>query len=232
VYPDADLNEAVRYTIISIFRFLSGQVCSAGDRLIIHEDIHDEFVKKLVEETKQLTVGPGIEDPAVGPIISEVQYENVLDTIEAAKAEIGDPVIGGEVTNRSGFFIEPTIFTGVTRDSALACEETFGPVLSVLTFSDEKEAIEIANDTEYGLVAGVFTSSIDRANRFAKEVQAGQIYINQWYGGGEETPFGGYKNSGMGREKGLEAMRTYTQVKNVYMKVEDAIESDDATAFR
>jgi len=123
--------------------------------------------------------------------------------------------VGGEALDRPGYFVEPTVFEVDDRDAKVAQEEIFGPVLSVLSFADEEEAIELANDVDYGLVAGVFTSDIGRAHRFARDVEAGQIYINEWAAGGKGSPFGGYKQSGFGRDKGLEGLRNYTQVKTI-----------------
>jgi aldehyde dehydrogenase (NAD+) len=214
VFPDADLENAVENAVKG-FTAVTGQVCSAGSRLLLHEDIHDEFLDRLVEHVESLTIDSGIEDPDVGPLVSDEQFEKVTRYVEVGRAEVGEPITGGEPLDRSGYFFEPTIFDGVDNDQRIAQEEIFGPVLSVITFEDEREAIDIANDVEYGLVAGIFTENVQRALRFSKEVEAGQIYINEWFAGGIETPFGGYKNSGYGREKGLEAIDEYTQVKNV-----------------
>ncbi|MFC7133245.1 MULTISPECIES: aldehyde dehydrogenase family protein [Salinibaculum] len=214
VFPDADLDNAVENAVKG-FTAVTGQVCSAGSRLLLHEDIHDEFLDRLVDEVDSLTVDSGIDDPDVGPLVSEEQFEKVQRYVEVGRKEAGEPVVGGSALDRPGYFFEPTIFDGVDNDMRIAQEEIFGPVLSVITFADEQEAIEIANDVDYGLVAGIFTENVQRALRFSKEVAAGQIYINEWFAGGIETPFGGYKDSGYGREKGLEAIDEYTQVKNV-----------------
>lgn len=215
VFPDADLTEAVDNTITSLFTTNAGQVCSAGDRLLVHEEIHDEFLTELIDRTEQLTIDPGFENPDVGPLVSEAQYEKVRQYLEIGREEVGEPIVGGTVPDRDGYFVEPTIFDGVANDTRIAQEEIFGPILSVITFADEEEAIELANGVEYGLVAGIFTEDVGRAHRFARDVDAGQIFINEWFAGGVETPFGGYKQSGFGREKGLEAIENYTQVKNV-----------------
>jgi aldehyde dehydrogenase (NAD+) len=214
VFPDADLENAVENAVKG-FTAVSGQVCSAGSRLLVHEDIHDELLDRLVERVETLTVDAGIEDPDLGPLVSEEQFEKVKRYVGVGRTEVGEPATGGSPLDRSGYFYEPTVFDGVDNESRIAQEEIFGPVLSVVTFGDEQEAIELANNVTYGLVAGIFTQDIDRALRFAKEVKAGQIYINEWFAGGIETPFGGYKDSGYGREKGLEALEEYTQVKNV-----------------
>jgi len=214
VYPDADLDSAVDSTMTGIFAN-AGQVCSAGSRLIIHEDIKDEFLDRLVARTDEMVVDDGKLDPDMGPLVSKEQYEKVLDYIEIGRTEVGEPLVGGEALTRDGYFIEPTVFDNVDNDNRIAQEEIFGPVLSVIEFSTEEEANRIANDVEYGLVAGIHTKDMGRAHRFARDIQAGQIYINEWFAGGEETPFGGFKGSGFGREKGLAALDAYTQIKNV-----------------
>ncbi|MFB6106701.1 MAG: aldehyde dehydrogenase family protein [Halobacteriaceae archaeon] len=219
VFPDADLEDAVANAITAIFTTGAGQVCSAGSRLLVHEDVHDEVLSRLVERTAELSIGPGVDDPDVGPLNSRAQFEKVTRYIDVGREEVGDPVLGGEALDRPGYFVEPTIFDGVDTRTRIAQEEIFGPVLTVTTFADEAEAIELANDVDYGLVAGVFTGDVGRAHRFAREVQAGQVFVNEWFPGGEETPFGGYKQSGFGREKGLAAVDEFTQTKNVCANV-------------
>ena len=214
VYPDADLTTAVESTMTGIFAN-AGQVCSAGSRLIIHEDIKDEFLDELVARTEEMTIDDGELDPDMGPLVSEEQFEKVTKYLEVGRTEAGEPLVGGSALDRDGYFVEPTVFDGVENHMRIAQEEIFGPVLSVIEFSTESEAIEIANDVDYGLVAGIHTQNMGRAHRFARDVRAGQVYINEWFAGGEETPFGGFKQSGFGREKGLAALDAYTQVKNV-----------------
>jgi len=219
VFPDADLDAVVAETLPSIFTFNAGQVCSAGDRLIVHEDVHGELVEKLRGAVAELSVGPGESDPDVGAIVSEAQFERVVEYVELGREEAGDPVVVGSSLNLNGYFVEPTVFDGVTSDMRIAQEEIFDPVLAVMIFSDE--AVELANDTQYGLVAGVHTSDLGRAHRFARDVDAGQVYINEWFAGGVETPFGGYGKSGFGREKGQEALSNFTQTKNVCLAIDD-----------
>jgi aldehyde dehydrogenase (NAD+) len=214
VFPDADFDQAIESTITGIFAN-AGQVCSAGSRLLVHEDVHDEFVSELADRTVELTLGPGDEDPDMGPLVSDAQFDKVTRYLEIGEAEAGEPIVGGGTLDRDGYFVEPTIFDGAENDMRIAQEEIFGPVLSVIEFSDEQEAFEIANDVEYGLVAGIHTENNGRAHRFARDVDAGQIFINEWFAGGVETPFGGFKQSGFGREKGLDAIDAYTQTKNV-----------------
>jgi aldehyde dehydrogenase (NAD+) len=218
VFPDADMETALDSAITGIFAN-AGQVCSAGSRLIVHEDIHDEFVDRLAKRARELSIGPGLDGNDIGPLVSEEQLSKVEQYLEIGLDEVGEPVTGGNILSKDGYFVEPTIFDGVANHMRIAQEEIFGPVLSVIPFSDEDEAIRLANDVDYGLVAGVFTENIGRAHRFARDVRAGQIYINEWFAGGVETPFGGFKQSGFGREKGLAAIESYTQTKNVCVNI-------------
>lgn len=219
VFPDANFENAVENALLAAF-LNAGQVCSAGPRLLVHEAIHDKFVNELVEQAAALTLGPVMDDPDMGPVISETQYERVLNYIDGAKEEIGEPVIGGRPLDQSGYFVEPTIFDGVNNDARIAQEEVFGPVLTVTTFEDESAAIALANDTDYGLTAGVFTENGGRAHRFARDVEAGVVFLNEWFAPGVESPFGGYKDSGIGREAGLEAIDGYTQTKSVTGRID------------
>ncbi|WP_129113829.1 aldehyde dehydrogenase family protein [Halegenticoccus tardaugens] len=221
IFPDADLDDAIENTVRSIFSRNTGQVCTSGSRAIVHQSIHDEFIEQLARHTDELTIGPGVENPDVGPLASAAQFEKVTKYIDIGRAEASDPVIGGSIPDRKGYFVEPTVFTDVNPEARIAREEIFGPVLVVITFSDEREALAIANESDYGLVAGVFTSDIGKAHRFARDVDAGQVYINEWFASGIETPFGGYKQSGLGRAKGLEALREYTQVKTICARIDD-----------
>jgi len=220
VFLDAPFEKALEDTITAIFSRTSGQVCSAGSRLLIHEEIHDEFLDVLIERIRALTVGPGMDDPDAGPLVSREQFDKVTKYLDLGTTEVGEPVVGGAALDREGYFVEPTIFDGVDNDTRIAQEEIFGPVLSVIEFADEAEAIRIANDSQYGLVAGIFIGDIGRANRFAREVEAGTVYINEWFGGGARTPFGRYKMSGFGREKGLEALDHYTHTKSVCARID------------
>ncbi|NHN42947.1 aldehyde dehydrogenase family protein [Halorubellus sp. JP-L1] len=214
VWPDADIDSAVDSTMTGIFAN-AGQVCSAGSRLIIHEDVKEEFLDVLTDRIEEMDVDSGEVDPDMGPLVSEEHFEKVTDYLEIGREEAGEPLVGGEALDRDGYFVEPTVFTGVDNDMRIAQEEIFGPVLSVIEFSTEEEAMDLANGVDYGLVAGIHTQNMGRAHRFARDVLAGQVYINEWFAGGEETPFGGFKESGFGREKGLAAIDSYTQVKNV-----------------
>lgn len=221
VFPDADIEIAVENVIKGSFMH-SGQVCSACSKLLLHNAIHDEFVRLLSKKVKELRIGPGIEDPDIGPVISEKQFKRVMDYIALGISEGAALLTGGKAPAdpklADGFYIEPTIFDNVASSMRIAMEEIFGPVLSIIRFEKEEEALKIANDTPYGLVAGVFTNDLNKAHNFAKELNVGQVFINEWLCGGVETPFGGCKESGFGRLKGLEALRYYTQVKNVCIK--------------
>lgn len=221
VFADADIDNAVENVVTGIFATNAGQVCSAADRALVHEDIHDEFVQRLVERTSELSLGPGLDDPDVGAIVSKAQYDRIRDYLEQGRDEVGEPVVGGAEDDDTGYFIQPTVFDDVDLDTTIAQEEIFGPVLTISTFSEEKEAIDLANQVEYGLVSGVFTENLGCAHRVARDLQVGQVYVNEWFAGGVETPFGGYGMSGFGREKGLEAVDEFTQVKNVCVNIGD-----------
>jgi len=219
IFPDADMDAAVPSIVRGIFTGNTGQSCTAGSRLLVHEDIHEELLDRVVSAASELTLGPAMADPDMGPLVSKDQYDRVADYIDIGTEEVGEPIIGGTV-DRQGYFVEPTIFDNVANDTRIAQEEIFGPVLTVTEFADEAEALEIANDTDYGLAAGIFTSDVGRALRFARDVRAGSVFVNEYYAFGIPTPHGGFKQSGIGREKGLEAIRTYTQTKNVGINIE------------
>jgi len=214
VMPDADLEQAVQSVGIGIFSN-AGQICAAADRAIVHESIYDEFVERIVAVADSYELGPGIEDPDMGPLNYEEHYERVLDYIEVGIAEGATVETGGEPLDREGYFVQPTVFSDVDTDMRIAQEEIFGPVLCVIPYADREEAIEIANDVELGLTGGVFTRDVTEALRTAREIQAGSIYVNQWFGGAAGAPFGGYKKSGVGREMGLEGLDSFLQTKNV-----------------
>nr|WP_089969463.1 aldehyde dehydrogenase family protein [Lihuaxuella thermophila] len=221
VFADADLEEAAQWVVRSITQN-AGQTCSAGSRLLVERSIHESFVERVTELMKQLRVGPGLDNPDIGPIISEKQLKRIESYIELAKKEGVMIRTGGKrcAKNGNGFFFEPTVLDHVSSDSRLAQEEIFGPVLVVLPFDTTQEALEIANHTEYGLVTGIWTSNINKAHWLAARVRSGQVFINNYgAGGGVEMTFGGYRKSGFGREKGLEALKHYTQVKNIAIKI-------------
>jgi len=221
VHDDADL-DAFESDIRWGIYFNAGQVCSAMSRVIVHESRHDELVERAVSVARSLSVGPGAErteaGEGMGPLVSDAQRDRAAGFVERAQAQGATVAAGGRRLNRPGAFLEPTVLAGVTPEMEVAREEVFGPVLSVLPFRDEAEAVEIANGTDYGLVGGVFTRSLDRATRAAGAIRAGQVFVNEWYAGGVETPFGGMGKSGYGREKGREALWNYVQTKNVAIR--------------
>lgn len=219
VYPDADLDAAATSAAAGIFKH-AGQICSAGSRLIVHRSVHDELVARLVAKAEALSVGPGIEGCDMGPLISNRQLEAVEALCHVGIAEGAVAATGGaRVAGLDGFFMAPTVFTGVRPDMRIAQEEFFGPVVVVIPFDTTEEAIAIANGTDYGLAAGIYTKDLALAHTTASRLVAGQIYVNQWWAGGIETPFGGMKRSGYGREKGQEALLGYVQTKNVGIRL-------------
>lgn len=220
VFPDADLEATAEWIDRAIYTN-AGQVCSAADRVVAHEDIHDEFVEAICRRAMAYDFGPGMTDPEMGPLVSEEHFERVMGYIDLATDEGAKIAQGGSAVDREGYFVEPTVLTNVTPDMRVAQEEIFGPVLCVLSVESEAEAVAVANDVEYGLVAGVFTGDVSRAHRLARKLEAGNVYVNKWFGDTVQTPFGGYKDSGMGREKGLEALDSYLQTKNVAIGLGD-----------
>ncbi|AHG01275.1 aldehyde dehydrogenase (plasmid) [Halostagnicola larsenii XH-48] len=222
VFPDADLEAAAAGCHYGIF-MNAGQMCWAGSRLLVHESIHDEVVEQVVERAEATPLGSGIDDDGrMGPTVSESQQAEVLEYIESGKEEGATVATGGGVpADRDvGHFVEPTVFTDVTNDMAIAREEIFGPVLSVIEFGDREEAIEIANDSPYGLMAGIWTSDLQTAHGVADSLDYGMVSVNEYPVTQPQTPFGGFKQSGHGREQGTEAIHEYTQTKNVNVNLE------------
>ena len=219
VLDDADLARAVPVMVKALVQNC-GQTCSAGSRLVVQRSRHDELMERLTEAVEDLRIGPGLEDPDVGPLISARQRERVLGYLDVGREEGATLVTGGAAPERAGNFVQPTVFDGVTPRMRIANEEVFGPVLAVLTVDDDREALEVADSTEFGLISAVWTRDVDRAMWLARHLQSGQVYVNSYgAGGGVPLPFGGYKRSGFGREKGLEAIREFTQVKTVAVAV-------------
>jgi len=222
VFDDADLENAIGGAMLGNF-YSTGQICSNGTRVFVQKGLHGRFVERLTERTKTIRIGdPLYPETQMGPLVSKAQHEKVMAYIEAGKADGAHLQCGGNVPALQGFdggcFIEPTVFTGVTDDMRIAREEIFGPVMSVLSFEHEDEVIDRANSTEFGLAAGVFTRDLPRAHRVIAELQAGTCWINAYNLTPVELPFGGYKQSGMGRENALEALAHYSQVKSVYVE--------------
>jgi acyl-CoA reductase-like NAD-dependent aldehyde dehydrogenase len=222
VFADADLDLTAQGVATAIFQN-AGQTCSAGSRLLVERKAHEALVARLADRAKTMRVGPGVTDPDMGPIISKRQLETIeryvtIGRDEGARVAAGgarpsDPALG------QGFFFQPTLLDQVSADMRVAQEEIFGPVLAIIAFDEIDEAIAIANRSQYGLVAGVWTRDINKAMAVSSQIKSGQVYVNTYgAGGGVELPFGGYKKSGYGREKGLESLASYTQVKNVCIK--------------
>ena len=222
VCADADLDNLIDSVRWGIY-FNAGQVCSAMSRLIVQESIAGEVRERIVALAESLSVGPGIDRPDfganMGAMISREQRDRAVGMVARAREAGAEIATGGAAPDEAGFFLAPTVIAGVTRDMEIARSEVFGPVLSMLTYQDEPEAIAIANDSDYGLVGGVFTRDIDGAMRVAQRIRTGQVFVNEWYAGGVETPFGGYKKSGYGREKGREALMNYVQTKNIGIRI-------------
>jgi (Z)-2-((N-methylformamido)methylene)-5-hydroxybutyrolactone dehydrogenase len=221
VFADAKLEDAVNGAVSGIFA-ATGQTCIAGSRLLLQESIHDAFVEKLLALAKTARLGdPSRMETQVGPVTTRPQYKKVLSYLDIAKKEGAKLLMGGGPANRpecgSGWFVEPTIFAGVQNRMRIAQEEVFGPVLSVIKFKDEEEAVAIANDVRFGLSAGVWTSDIGRAIRMSERIKAGTVWVNTYRAVSYLSPFGGYKDSGVGRENGIDAVHEYLQVKSVWI---------------
>ncbi|MFG1342321.1 aldehyde dehydrogenase [Xanthobacter autotrophicus] len=221
VFDDADLDNAVNGVITGIFS-AGGQTCMAGSRLLVQENIHDAFVEKLLEVTKRAKAGdPTKPDTRVGPVATRPQFEKVMSYIDIAKNEGARCVAGGRALTGEGYgagqIVEPTIFIDVNNAMRIAQEEVFGPVLAVLRFKDEEDAIRIGNDIKFGLAAGVWTKSLHRAMLLSEKLKAGTVWINNYRSTSFTTPFGGYKDSGIGREGGMDAVKEYMEVKSVWV---------------
>jgi (Z)-2-((N-methylformamido)methylene)-5-hydroxybutyrolactone dehydrogenase len=219
VFDDADFDRAVKGVVSGIFA-ASGQSCQAGSRLLVQQSVHDEFVARLVEFVRTAKLGdPSLPETQVGPISTRPQFEKILSYIEIAKAEGATCVLGGRSRPDlgAGQFIEPTIFTGVRNDMRIAQEEVFGPVLSVIPFDDEADAIRIGNDIDFGLAAAVWTRDLKRAMLMTEKLKAGTVWVNNYRATSFTSPFGGYKESGIGRESGIDAIKEYLQVKTVWL---------------
>lgn len=218
IFSDADIEGAVEWAMIGIF-FNQGEVCSAGSRIIIEKSIKDRFVKRLAERANAMTIGSGINNPDIGPVINEQQMERVLGYIRSGIEEGATLVCGGERYTEGdcakGFFVRPTIFDNCTQDMKIVREEIFGPVVTVQAFTTEQEAVDMANDTVYGLAGAVFTNDITRAHRVIREIRAGITWINCYNPTFNEAPWGGYKMSGIGRELGIHGLEEYQEVKQV-----------------
>ncbi|NBF06294.1 aldehyde dehydrogenase family protein [Pseudomonas sp. Fl5BN2] len=222
VFADApDLREAAEAAAAAI-AFNQGEVCTAGSRLLVQRSIHEQFIPLLVEALKAWKPGHALDpETRVGAVVDQRQLDNVLRYIEIGKEQGGQLLAGGARTLEStgGLYVEPTIFDGVTNAMAIAREEIFGPVLAVISFDTEEQALQIANDSIFGLAAGVWTSNLSRAHRFARGLRAGSVWVNQYDGGDMTAPFGGFKQSGNGRDKSLHAFDKYTELKATWIKL-------------
>jgi aldehyde dehydrogenase (NAD+) len=221
VFEDADLEDAVNGAVSGIFA-ATGQTCIAGSRLLLQQSIHDSFVEKLLALAKTARMGnPMSLETQVGPVTTRPQYDKVLSYIDVAKNEGARLRLGGGPATRpecgTGWFVEPTIFTGVNNRMRIAQEEVFGPVLSIIPFKDEEEAVQIANDVRFGLGAGVWTRDVGRAIRMSEQIKAGTVWVNTYRAVSFMSPFGGYKDSGLGRENGMRAIYEYLQMKSVWI---------------
>ena len=218
VFDDANLDDAVKGAVAGIFA-ASGQTCLAGSRLLVQRSIYKEFLDKLVEFASQAQLGdPNDKNTQIGPVTTPGQYQKIIDYIEIAREEGARCVLGGGPAPEHGAqFVQPTIFADVDNQMRIAQEEVFGPVLSVIPFEDEQEAIEIANDILYGLAAGVWTENIRRAINVSNALEAGTVWVNTYRAVSVMAPFGGYKLSGLGRENGIEAIKSYLQTKTVWI---------------
>jgi len=229
IFDDADMDNALNATLVANF-YSSGQVCSNGTRVFIQDTIHDDLVEKLGERTKAIRIGnPFDPDTQLGPLISREHYEKVLHYMtEARRSDArhicgGDAIVEGDLAD--GLYITPAIFADCDDDMSFVRDEVFGPLMSVLSFETEDEAIERANATHFGLSGAVFTRNFSRAHRVANRLQAGSVWINDYNVTPPEVPFGGYKQSGLGRENGLQAIEHFTQVKTVYVNLGDVPET-------
>ena len=221
IFPDCDMEAALKSAFWGIFAN-KGEVCSAGSRLLVHAEVHDRFVEALVDRAKKMKVGDPL-DPAtqMGSQISGTQMERILGYIRSGKEEGAQVLCGGERDTEGakakGFFVKPTVFSEVKPEMKIAQEEIFGPVLAAIRFRDAEEAIQIANGTIYGLVSAVWTRDIQLAHRIAAEIKAGSVWINTYNGFDSASPFGGYKQSGFGRDLGAYALDQYTNIKSVWV---------------
>ncbi len=222
VFADADMDQAVNGAMMGIF-FNQGQVCCAGSRLFVEEKVKDEFLGRLKEKASRINVGDPMDKAThMGPQVSAEQLSRIKSYVDVAQKEGATVLSGGESPKlegafQNGYFFQPTIFSDVNNQMRVAQEEIFGPVVSVITFRDEDDLIKQANDTIYGLSAGIWTRDITRAHRFAKEIKAGVVWINTFNMFNAASPFGGYKQSGYGREMGKHALEMYTHVKSVWV---------------
>ena len=222
VFADADLEQAVNGALFAIY-FNQGEICTAGSRLFVQSSIYEAFMEKFLAKIASLRVGDPMQNTTqIGAVVSQEQYEKVQRYIQIGQDEGASLAFGGKtLDDLGGYFIQPTVLTDVKNTMRVAQEEIFGPVLSVIRFEDEDEAARLVNDIPYGLVSAIWTQNVKRAHNFAQRIQAGYVWINTYNVLPVEAPFGGYKQSGFGRELGLGALEMYTETKNVYVELQD-----------
>jgi betaine-aldehyde dehydrogenase len=226
IFDDADLETALDYSLFGIFMG-SGQVCSSGSRILVQEGLYDEFVQKYIQKAKKIRVGPGHDEHSqMGAIVSEKHFKSILNYIQIGKEEGANLALGGNRIQgnglEDGFFIEPTVFTDVTADMRIVREEIFGPVVTIQKFKDEDEAIKIANDTEYGLAGAVFSTDQNKALRVIKKVRAGITWVNAYHLTNIQAPWGGYKQSGIGRSLSTYGLDEYQETKQININLDHA----------
>ncbi|CEL05723.1 Putative Aldehyde dehydrogenase [Aspergillus calidoustus] len=223
VFDDADIDNAISWSNFGIF-FNHGQCCCAGSRILVQEGIYDKFVERFKERAAKNKLGnPFEQDTFQGPQVSQLQFDRIMEYINHGKQSGATVAVGGDRHGKEGYFIQPTVFTDVTSDMKIAQEEIFGPVVTVQKFKDEAEAIKIGNSTEYGLAAAVHTKNVNTAIRVSNALKAGTVWINNYNLISYQAPFGGFKQSGLGRELGSYALENYTQVKTVHYRLGDAL---------
>jgi acyl-CoA reductase-like NAD-dependent aldehyde dehydrogenase len=217
VFADADLDTAANAAAWAVWGH-SGQICTAGSRVLVNRTIHDEFVARMVDASRALKIGSCFDDATcIGPVISRQQLDQVTRYVELGKAEGANLALGGARHGDKGFFFEPTIFTAVSNRMRIAQEEIFGPVMAVIPFDTDEEAYAIANDTTFGLAAGVWTRDLGRAHRASQRLKVGTVWINTYQLNETSVPYGGVKQSGFGRSLGAVSIEEFTQVKSVWI---------------
>ena len=221
VFADADLDKAAKMAALAIF-YNQGETCTAGSRLLVEESIIDEFVAKVAEAAKSHMPGNPLDPSTVmGALIDKKQFDTVEYYVDVAHKEGAELVCGGKAAQvvEGGYYYEPTIFKGVSNQMQVAQEEVFGPVLVAIPFKDEADAVAIANDSIYGLACGIWTNNLGRAHRVAAEIEAGSVWVNNYFGGDITVPFGGFKQSGNGRDKSLHAFDDYSELKSTWFDI-------------